>query len=271
MQLTDLQYRVEGPIARITLDRPDARNAYSDGMIDSLIAALDAAEADPSVRCVVLTGAGSAFSAGGDLKAMRDKTGMFAGGPAALRARYIARIQQIPRRMARRTLPVIAAINGPAIGAGLDLACMCDLRIAAEGARFGSTFTRVGLVPGDGGAWLLQRVIGLPRALDLMLTARIIKAPEALAMGLISRAVPAEDLLAAAEETAHQIAGNAPLAVQLTLKAAYQAHGSDLEAALELASTYQGIVQNTPDHLEAVNALLEKRAPSFSGPSEEGQ
>ena len=147
MQLTDLQYRVEGPIARITLDRPDARNAYSDGMIDSLIAALDAAEADPSVRCVVLTGAGSAFSAGGDLKAMRDKTGMFAGGPAALRARYIARIQQIPRRMARRTLPVIAAINGPAIGAGLDLACMCDLRIAAEGARFGSTFTRVGLVP----------------------------------------------------------------------------------------------------------------------------
>ncbi|MFN3201492.1 MAG: enoyl-CoA hydratase-related protein [Bradymonadia bacterium] len=265
MQLTDVILEIDGPIAQITLDRPEARNAYSDAMIDSLVGAFDAVEADPSVRCIVLTGAGKAFSAGGDLKAMRDKTGMFAGGPADLRARYIARIQQIPRRLARCALPIVAAVNGPAIGAGLDLACMCDLRIAAEGARFGSTFTRVGLVPGDGGAWLLQRVIGLPKALDLMLTARLVKTDEALAMGLVNRVVPPEQLLDEARTTATHIASNSPLAVRLTKRAAYQAYETSLEAALEQAATYQGIVQNTEDHLEAVAALLEKRTPNFTG------
>lgn len=265
MQLTDVRYHAEEGIALITLDRPEARNAYSDAMIDSLLAAFDAAEADPSIRCVVLTGAGKAFSAGGDLKAMRDKTGMFAGDPAELRARYIDRIQRIPRRLARCPLPIVAAVNGAAIGAGLDLACMCDVRVAAEGVKLGSTFTKVGLVPGDGGAWLLQRVIGLPKALELMLTARVVLGEEALAMGLVNRLVPLESLLDEAMATARQIAANAPLAVQLTKQAAYRAYTGELESALEHAATYQAIVQNTEDHLEAVNALLEKRAPRFQG------
>ncbi len=264
----DLRYDVtdtEAGIATLTLDRPDARNAYSEAMVDSLCSALDRAQTDPAIRCIILTGAGSAFSAGGDLKRMRDQAGMFAGGSVALRRAYIDHIQRIPRRFALFDKPVIAAINGAAIGAGLDLACMCDLRIAAEGVKLGSTFVKVGLVPGDGGAYLLARTIGFPRALELMLSARIIRAEEALQLGLVHRVVAAEDLLPAATELARSIAQNPPLAVQLTKRAAYRAWDDGLEVALEQAASYQGMVQRTGDHKEAVAAFLERRKPTFRG------
>lgn len=264
----DLRYETSatvGGVVTITLDRPDARNAYSEAMVDSLCAALDAAEADPAVRCVILTGAGSAFSAGGDLKKMRDQTGMFAGGSVALRRAYIDHIQRIPRRFALFDKPIIAAINGPAIGAGLDLACMCDLRIAAAGVKLGSTFVKVGLVPGDGGAYLLARTIGFPKALELMLSGRVIKAEEGLALGLVNRVVAAEELLRAAEELAASIAENPPLAVQMTKRAAYRAWDDGLTVALEQAASYQGMVQRTDDHQEAVAAFLERRKPVFRG------
>jgi enoyl-CoA hydratase/carnithine racemase len=265
MTLVDLQYQKLGQLAQITLDRENARNAYSDAMIASLEAAFDEAERDQEVRCVVLTGSGRTFSAGGDVKAMLDKTGMFEGDPAALRARYLAGIQRVPRRIARFEKPLIAAVNGPAIGAGLDLACMCDVRIAAREALFGSTFVKLGLVPGDGGAYLLSRVIGFPRALELMLTGRLIDGAEAERIGLVHQVVEASDLLASAHAKARQIADNAPLAVRLTKVAAYQAQHMGLEQALNAAATYQGIAQNSADHLEGVKALLEKRAPRFEG------
>ncbi|MCB9568310.1 MAG: enoyl-CoA hydratase/isomerase family protein [Myxococcales bacterium] len=263
--LVDLRYEVAGAIATITLDRPDARNAYSEAMVEGLCAALDRAAPDPEVRCLVLTGAGPAFSAGGDLKRMRDQAGMFAGGPAQLRRAYIDNIQRVPRRLALCDKPVIAAINGPAIGAGLDLACMCDLRIAARGVKLGSTFVKVGLVPGDGGAFLLARTIGFPRALELMLTGRLIDADEALAIGLVNRVVDGEALLGAARELAQTIADNAPLAVQLTKRAACRAWEDGLQVALEQAAAFQGMVQNTEDHKEAVLAILERRPPKFRG------
>ena len=150
MELTDVRFTVEAPFATIILDRPDARNAYSEAMVKGLLSALDAASNDDRVRVIILSGAGRAFSAGGDLKRMRDKVGMFAGGPTILRRNYIAHIQRIPRAIQQVDKPIIAAVNGPAIGAGLDLACMCDLRVAAKSARFGSTFVKVGLIPGDG-------------------------------------------------------------------------------------------------------------------------
>jgi enoyl-CoA hydratase/carnithine racemase len=247
------------------LDRPEARNAYSTPMIDSLIAALDAAEADPEIRVIILTGAGKAFHAGGDLKQMREGAGMFAGGPVALRRQYVDGIQRVPRRLAQLDKPIIAAINGAAIGAGLDLACMCDLRVLARGASLGSTFVKVGLVPGDGGAYFLARTVGFPRALELVLTGRLVEADEALAIGLVHRVVEPNELLPTARALALSIAANAPLAVRMTKRAAYRSWDLDVDTALELAATFQGMVQNTADHREAVQAILEKRSPSFRG------
>lgn len=265
MTYEDLRYERRGAVGLVTLDRADARNAYSEAMVRSLVAAIDAADADPEVRCLVLTGAGRAFSAGGDLKRMREKAGMFEGGPIGLKRGYEAHIQTIPRRFGRLDKPVLAAINGPAIGAGLDLACMADIRIASTAARFGSTFVKVGLVPGDGGAYLLARTVGLPRALDLMLSGRTIDATEAERIGLVQRVVGPDFLLDETLAYAEQITQNAPLAVQLTKRAAYRSYEAGLEAALELAASYQGMAQNTEDHFEAVDAMLEKRAPQFKG------
>lgn len=252
-------------VARITLDRPDARNAYSEAMIGQLLDAIDRADADRTVRAVVLTGAGKAFSAGGDLKRMRERAGMFEGDSALLRRRYIEIIQQIPRRLDRFDKPIIAAVNGPAIGAGCDLACMCDLRIAGRAAQFGSTFVKVGLIPGDGGAYILARTVGFPRALEMVLTGRIVAADEALAMGLVHRVVDDSVLLDTAHAAAVEIAALPPVAVQLAKRAAYQSFEMTLGQALELAATYQGITQRTDDHQEAVSAMLEGRTPVFRG------
>lgn len=265
MELKDLRYEKEDWLATIVLDREEARNAYSDEMIDSLVAVLDDAEQDDRIRCVVITGAGSSFSGGGDLRLMQMREGMFAGGPVQLRSAYLRGIQRIPRRMARFEKPIIAAINGPAIGAGLDLACMCDLRIAANGARFGSTFVKLGLIPGDGGAYLLARVIGFPRALDLVMTGRLVDTIEAERIGLVSEVVDGSELMQAVRRVAERIASNAPLAVRLAKSAVYHSWDLNLESALNLAATYQGIVQNTPDHEEGVAATIERRAPRFEG------
>ncbi len=263
MELTDLRYETSGHVATITLDRESARNAYSMEMIASIERAFDAAERDDDVRCVILTGAGKSFSAGGDVKAMLDKTGMFAGEPFALRGHYLDGIHRVPRRIARFEKPLIAAVNGAAIGAGLDLACMADIRIAAREAQFGSTFVKLGLVPGDGGAFFLSRVIGFPRALDLMLTARILDSKEAEQIGLVQQVVESAALLQTAREKAALIASNAPLAVRLTKVAAYQAQHQTLDQALNAAATYQGIAQNSHDHMEGVKAMLEKRPAVF--------
>lgn len=245
---------VDGPVATITLDRPEARNAYSDAMCEQLVTALAATEADPAVRCTIVTGAGKAFHAGGDVKAMKERSGMFAGDPAELRLRYQRGIQAVPRAIAQCQRPLLAAINGPAIGAGLDLACMCDLRVAARGAQLGSTFVRVGLVPGDGGAFFLARVVGFPRALELMLTGRVVDADEALRLGLVHEVTAPEQLLPRTRELALQIAAHPPMAVQLTKRAAYASWQQDQATALELAATYQGIAQNLPDHARALGS-----------------
>lgn len=249
----------------LTLDRTDFRNAWSDEMIRSFHAALDAVEADPACRVLAITGAGSAFSAGGDLKAMRDRSGMFAGDAMQLRERYHAGIQSIPRHMARFSKPVIAAVNGAAIGAGLDLTCMCDIRVAADRAKFGSTFVRLGLVPGDGGAALLMRVVGHSMATELVLTGRIIDATEAQRIGLVTHVVPRDELEERVRHLAGELAANAPVAVRLAKAALVHSHNQPIHLALELAATYQGIAQTTADHLEGVHALLEKRPARFEG------
>jgi enoyl-CoA hydratase/carnithine racemase len=263
--LVDVRYAVDGPVAVITLDRADARNAYSDGMLSGIERTFDRAESDPEVRVIVLAAAGPAFHAGGDLKAMRDRTGMFAGGAAELRRAYLDGIHRVPRQLQRCDKPVIAAIQGPAIGAGLDLACMCDLRVLARGAQLGSTFVKVGLVPGDGGAYFLARTIGFARALELILTARLVDADEALAIGLVHRVVEPGTAEASAIAWARELAALPPVALRLAKRAAYRSFDLGADEALELAATFQGLAQTTDDHVEAVRALLERRPPQFRG------
>ena len=249
----------------LRLDRPEARNAYSMEMVDGLCQALTQATLDDAVRAIILTGQGSAFSAGGDLKAMREHTGMFAGAPVELRTRYQEGIHRIPKRIASFDKPLLAAVNGPAIGAGLDLACMCDIRIAARSARFGSTFVRVGLIPGDGGAYFLTRTVGFPRALELVMSGRVIDTDEALRIGLVGTVVEDEELEAAARKQAERLLRGSPLAVRMAKRLCYRSYEASQEVALELAASYQGMVQNTADHDEAVAAMLDRRRPVFKG------
>lgn len=257
---------VEGPVTTLTLNQPDTRNAISDlEMVDALCNALARANADTSVRAVVLTGTGKAFSAGGNLKKMGMPGELGGGAPVDTVRGYQEGIQRIPLAFQALGVPVIAAVNGPAIGAGCDLACMCDIRIAGTSAVFAESFVKMGLVPGDGGAWLLQRIIGFSRAAELSFTGDTITAEEALALGLVSRVVPDEALLETARGLAHKIAANPPHAVRMTKRLMIQARDLRLDALLELSAAMQALVHTTSDHQEAVSAFREKRKPTFTG------
>ncbi len=245
-------------IARITLNRPDARNAWTTPMVERMQHLLDEAQADEDVRVVVLTGNGKSFCAGGDLKAMRDREGMFEGDTVQLRRQYARGLQEVTRSFERLEKPVIAALNGAAIGAGLDLALMCDVRISSDRAKFGSTFAAVGLIPGDGGAFLLTRAVGFSRAVELILTARVIKADEAKDLGLVHRVVPHEGVLDEAMATAQRIASLPAPAVQMAKVALYCSYNQDAEVALQLTAALQSLVQHHPAHTEAVEAMLAK-------------
>lgn len=257
---------VEDGIATVTLNIPETRNAISDNpVIEALLATIEQLDADPSIRVAILTGAGSAFSSGGNLKQMGDSGGINDPLPAKTRRNYKHGIQRIPLAFEALELPVIAAVNGPAIGAGCDLACMCDLRIAGESARFAESFVKVGLVPGDGGAWLLPRIVGFAKACEMALTGDIIDAREALAIGLVGKVVPDADLLSEARALALRIAANPPHAVRLTKRLLREAHHSQLQSVLELSASLQALVHATADHKEAVAAMLGKRAGHFTG------
>lgn len=254
-------------IATITLNRPDMRNPISgDEVVSALCDTLEAMEANPKVRVAILTGAGKAFSSGGDINAMKPGGGgLNAGLPAGTRGNYKRGIQRIPLAFAALEVPVIAAVNGPAIGAGLDLACMCDLRIAGESAKFAESFVKLGIIPGDGGAWLLQRVVGFAKAAEMSLTGDMLDASDALACGLVSRVVPDADLLAEARALAAKIAANPPHAVRMTKRLLWEARRADLPTVLEMSAAMQAVAHATGDHDEAVNAFLEKRKPVFKG------
>ena len=264
MDIFDLQRR--GNIALLTLNRPDTLNALGrDGDGEAMQRVCDTINADADLRCVVLTGAGRAFSAGGDVKAMQERSGAFGGGAMHVRAGYRGNIHRLVQAIYRLDLPVIAAVNGPAIGLGCDIACLADIRLASDAAKFGATFLKLGLVPGDGGAWLLPRVIGMSRACELLFTGKLVDAATALEWGLISRVVPHESLLDTALQMAAEIAAQPPHALRLTKALLRQGQVADFATVMETSALTQVICHSTEDHMEGVGAILEKRSPHFEG------
>jgi len=258
-------YAVEGRIATITLNRPDARNALSEEVIGALVATLEAADADPGIDCVILTGAGLSFCAGGNIKQIKALTSEHHMTPMQLENWYRTQIQRIPVTMDRLSVPVIAAVRGHAIGAGCDLASMADIRIAADDAVFAESFLRVGIIPGDGGAWLLPRIIGMARASQMMLTGEFIDAAKAERYGLVSEVVPVDALMTRAMELARMVAQFPPSAIRKTKRLLKDARDVSLVEHLDQAAIWQGVLQQMDDHREAIDAILEKRAPQFEG------
>lgn len=255
-----LEYRQDGAVALITMNRPEQRNALTDyAQFDEFVSLCQRMRDDLSVRAVILTGRGPAFCAGGDIKAMRERSGMFAGSPVTLRDNYRKGIHRIPLALYHLEIPTIAAVNGPAIGAGCDLACMCDIRIASENATFAEAFVKLGLIPGDGGAWLLQRVVGASKACEMTFTGDPIDAKEALACGLVSRVVPAEKLLPEAHSLATRIASNPSSVLRMSKKLIREAQHARLETILELSAALQSIAQHSEEYMTTLNNFLPKR------------
>lgn len=256
----------DGFVETWTINRPEQRNPVSDvDVVTALVAHVDRVNRDHEVRAIVLTGAGSAFSAGGNVKDMAKGVPPFGGPPHLSREGYRYGIQRIPRAFAALDVPIIAAVNGPAIGAGCDLALMCDLRIASTDAFFAESFVKLGIIPGDGGAWLLPRAVGAARAAEMALTGDRVNAATALEWGLVSRVVDPEELLTTARTLADRVAVNPPHAVRGAKRLLREAQLQSLDSNLELAAAMQPLMHATRDHAEAVAAMLERRDPDFTG------
>jgi enoyl-CoA hydratase/carnithine racemase len=259
-----LTWERDGAVVVLTLNRPDTRNMISVELTDALVAACARLHADVSIKCAVLTAAGDVFCAGGNLKAMRDREHHFAGSAAEMRQYYDSGVQRLARAFFALDVPVVAAVNGPAIGAGLDLALLCDVRMAAETARFAESFIKLGLVSAAGGSWLLQRLVGPAVAAELTLTGDEFDAQRALQLGIVSQLVPHAELLPRAQDVAQRIARHPAHAIRLNKRLLRDSLGGSMENALSLAASFQGLAQHTLDHHEAVAAALEKRKPRFT-------
>jgi len=261
-----IQFETRGHVAVLTLTRPDKLNAMpelTDG--EAFAAVCDRIGGDQGIRCAVITGAGRAFSAGGDVKAMQARAELFAGGATAIRERYRRIVHRVVRAVYELPVPLVAAVNGPAVGLGCDLAGLADIRLASDRARFGVPFLKLGIIPGDGGAWLLPRTIGYARAAELLFTGELIDAETAAAWGLVNRVVAHDRLMDEALELAGRIAAQPPHALRLAKTLLRQGRESSYEAVLEMSAAMQAIAHLTDDHMEGVTAHIEKRRPEFRG------
>lgn len=253
-------------IATITITRGDRMNPLGlDGDGAAFKAACEDIETDKSIRCAVLTGEGRAFSAGGDLKAMKDRSGAFGGSVSDRREGYTKNIHVIVKSLYNLEVPLIAAVNGPAIGLGCDVACMADIRIASEKARFGMPFLRLGIIPGDGGVWLLTRTIGNSRAAEMVFTGDYYGAETAKEWGIVSKVTTPESLMEETMALAERIAAQPPQALRAAKSLLRQAQTASYEQIMEVSASMQAILHTTEDHEEGVSALLEKRTPVFTG------
>ncbi len=254
-------YRVEGPIAFITLNRPEVKNTFSAEMITLWRESLEAARVDSNVRVIIVTGKGDTFCSGGDIREMSE---------GRLRLWEMKRflwegVHRIALTLEDVDKPVIAAINGAAMGAGLDMALMCDLRVCSDQAKLSESYILLGLVPGDGGAYFLPRLVGIGKALEMLLTGDVLTPEEALKIGLVNRVVPHARLMEETKRLAEKIASRPPLALRMMKRAVYQAQSSTLRAHLDYISSQLALLSETQDHQEAAKAFVEKRRPVFKG------
>ncbi|WP_030072618.1 enoyl-CoA hydratase-related protein [Halomonas alkaliantarctica] len=256
-KLIDATLTLEHRVATLTLNRHDVRNALTGtALVDDIVTTAEWLNTASDVSVLVITGAGSAFCAGGNVKDMAERGGDFAGDVAEVAERYRRGIQRIPLALSNVEVPIIAAVNGAAIGAGFDLANMADIRVASSNATFGETFLNLGIIPGDGGAWFMQRQIGYQRAFELTLSGRIINAEEALAYGVVLEVVAPDALMTTAMTHATRIAAQPPKATRLTKRLMKLAPDMELKAFLDVCAVFQGMCHNEPEHLEAVERLL---------------
>lgn len=255
-----------GPVVVWTLDREDRLNALPDLQDgDAFAQACEAVNADPTVRCVVMTGAGRAFSAGGDLKAMKARSDLFEGPGVAIRDRYRRVVHRIVRSLYGLEVPLIAAVNGPAMGLGCDIAGLADMRVASTSASFGVPFLKLGIIPGDGGAWLLPRSIGYARAAEMLFTACTVDAATALSWGMVNRVVAPEALIHETMALASEVAAQPPQALRMAKALLRQGREASFDQILEMSAAMQALAHLTDDHIEGVSAVLEKRSGDFSG------
>jgi enoyl-CoA hydratase/carnithine racemase len=271
--LIDSRLTVDGRVATLALHRDDVRNELTGTMLaGEIVAIVEWINREETISALIVTGTGVAFCAGGNVKHMHERSqpgnegGAFSGDAHAVQNRYRHGIQRMALALHRLEVPSIAAVNGAAVGAGCDLACMCDIRIASADAKIGETFVNLGLVPGDGGAWFLQRIVGYQRAAELTFSGRLLDAQQALAIGLFLEVVAQEALLPRARELAATFAAKPPQALRLAKRLLRAAQGpAPLADHLELCALMQGLAHNTVDHAEAVAAFLERRTPAFTG------
>jgi enoyl-CoA hydratase/carnithine racemase len=258
-----LKIERRGAVMTLTMNQPEVRNVLTGNTaVEEFVAACADISKDTSVRAVIITGEGSAFCAGGNLKDMQRYSSENIATDV-IRDEYRHGIQRLPLAIYNLEVPTIAAVNGPAIGAGCDLACMCDIRLATEKAYFAESFIKLGLIPGDGGAWLLPRVVGMSRAAEMSFTGKTVSAEEAVAYGLVSRLVPADRLLQEANTLADQIVASPGPALRMTKRLLREGQHMRLDSLLELSAGFQALAHQTPHHIEAVAAFVEKRQPVF--------
>ncbi len=251
--MNDLLIQTESDLLWLSLNRPQAHNAYSKAMVRGLIQALEQAEADDSIKVVIIKGEGKSFCAGGDVKSMREQSDLFAGDALELKHNYQRYIQKLTQVLFHYPKPVIAMIQGAAIGAGLDLTTLCDLRIASSKASFAESFVKLGLIAGDGGSLLLPRIVGFAKAMEMSLTGKKYNAEEALSMGLVNFVTGPENLEEVTRNHAQKIAVYPPQAVSLMKKALVQGQRESLEAHLERGAAYQALLQRDPVHFDLLN------------------
>jgi 2-(1,2-epoxy-1,2-dihydrophenyl)acetyl-CoA isomerase len=267
MDFKEILFEVQDGVATITLNRPERMNAFTTVMLDEWTRAIEIARDDDEVRAVVLTGQGRGFCTGMDVGQEAAGRGVLRGEltPADQRNQLRYSVHRVPRALQLLDKPYIAAVNGAAVGAGMDMASMADIRFAAETARFGMAYVRMGIIPGDGGAYFLPRLVGLQKALELIWTGDLFDAQEALNIGYVLRVYPADSLLAETQAFARRLAEGPAVAIQLAKRLVYRGLEVGLEQALDLAQSAMVIARSTEDAREGPRAFVEKRAPRFQG------